>query len=126
MSHTSTTETEIKHLRHLKAACERLGLDLREGHHTIELYSDRAVACDASVQLPDWRYRVALNLETGELKYDNYEGIWGQVRELDSLVQAYNESVVREETQDLLTQGYTLTEQVLPNGDLQLVYDDGR
>ena len=40
-------------------------------------------------KLPDWDYPAVANLATGELAYDNFNGYWGDRKELDRLLQAY-------------------------------------
>ena len=41
------------------------------------------------MQLPQWTFPIVCNTSTGELKYDNYGGRWGQQCHLDQFLQAY-------------------------------------
>ncbi len=120
MSHTVTTTTKIKNLQALKDACANLGLSLQLGPQSVRLYGN-SVDCNASVKLKDWNYPVAINTQTGEIKYDNYNGSWGNIKELDNFVQNYTSQVVQQETAELVAQGWQQDISKLENGDLQVV-----
>jgi hypothetical protein len=69
------------------------------------------------VQLPDWRYPVVCDTATGQLKYDNYEGQWGDPAQLDKFLQSY---AVEKATLEARRQGYSVTEQPLVDGSIKL------
>ena len=74
MSHIVEIKTEIRDEQAVKAACARLNLPQPE-HKTARLFS--ATATGLCVQLPGWQYPVVCELATGALKYDNFNGRWG-------------------------------------------------
>ena len=41
------------------------------------------------MQLPGWTYPLVCDLASGELKYDNFSGRWGDQARLDAFLQAY-------------------------------------
>ena len=90
MSHTATVQIEFENKEVLKAVCERLGLQFQEGLHSINLYQG-SVAAEFSVKLPGWRYPIAIKGK--EVKYDNYNGSWGKLRELEKLQDQYSRDV---------------------------------
>ncbi len=114
MSQVVTVRTEIRDRSALVNACARLNLEAPvEGTH--QLYSGKAVGM--GVKLPRWKYPVVANLKTGEVKFDNYEGHWGDESELDKLVQRYT---VEAATAAASLQGYGVVEQLADNGEIKL------
>jgi hypothetical protein len=75
------------------------------------------------VQLPGWNYPVIINPQTGEVKYDNYSGHWGDQDNLDEFAQAY--AVEKARTEALL-HGLTVNEEELEGGDIKLTINDYR
>jgi hypothetical protein len=74
------------------------------------------------VQLPDWRYPVVCQLETGQLQYDNYNGRWGKQQHLDSFLQIYAVEKARIEAR---RQGHSVVEQQLTDGSIKLTVNVG-
>jgi hypothetical protein len=70
-----------------------------------------------AVQLRGWNYPVVCLLDTGQLKYDNYGGRWGEKVRLDQFLQAY---AVERATLEARKQGHTVTEQSLTDGSIKL------
>ena len=70
-----------------------------------------------AVQLPDWVYPVVCDLASGQLKYDDFGGRWGERRHLDSFLQAY---AVERAKIEARKKGYICTEQPLANGSVKL------
>ena len=70
-----------------------------------------------AVQLPDWTYPVVCNLATGEARFDNFEGRWGDQKELDRFMQAYAVEKAKLESR---RRGHSTTEQTLPDGSIKL------
>jgi hypothetical protein len=86
MSHIVTVQTRVHDPAAVRAACQRLGLSgAAEG--TAQLYSGEATGL--IVQLPGWQYPVVIDALTGTLRYDNFEGHWGDKAQLDHFLQAY-------------------------------------
>lgn len=86
MSHIVEIKTQVKDAAAVRAGCNRLRLP-PPIHGSHRLFSSQMTGL--GVQLPDWRYVVVCDLTSGQLKYDNYGGRWGEQRHLDSFLQAY-------------------------------------
>ena len=87
---------------------------------TARLYSGEATGL--LVQLPGWQYPVVINTTTGEARYDNYGGAWGDPSELERLLQRY---AVERAKQEARKKGYSVSEQDLPNGAIRLQIVEG-
>ena len=77
MSHIVTIRTQVRDAAAVAAACQRLGLP-PPVQRTVSLFSGSATGL--AVELPGWSYPVVCELPTGTLRYDNYEGRWGNPR----------------------------------------------
>src|SRR5689334_8311965 len=86
LSHIVTLKTEVRDHAAVAAACRRLTLP-EPAHGTAELYSGQATGL--IVNLPDWAYPVVIDTDSGAIRYDNYEGAWGDEQHLHRLLQAY-------------------------------------
>ena len=115
MSHIVKSKVEMKNKGCLLKAAEALGLQ-HLGNKTHTLYN-RQTAAGHGFKLPDWKYAVVINTDTGEAKYDNYGGAWGKQVELDKLVQEYSLRVAEEQA---LMSGFTSERQLQENGDIEL------
>jgi hypothetical protein len=74
------------------------------------------------VQLPEWRYPVVCQLETGQLQYDNFEVRWGDQQHLDAFLQRYAAEKCHIEAR---RQGHSVTEQSLTDGSVKLTINFG-
>ena len=119
MSHLVRIETQVRDQAAVTAACERLRLPAPVPG-TFELYAEAATGL--AVQLPDWRYPLVCQLETGALAYDNFGGAWGDERALDEFLQAYAIEKTRLEAR---RSGYVVTEQPLAAGAVKLTLHVG-
>jgi len=119
VSHIVTVETEIRDVAALNSACRRLGLPLPT-HETAQLFSGEATGY--CVWLPDWRYPLICETESGRVQFDNFEGRWGEQRELDRLMQAYACERAKLEAR---RNGHTVTEQPLTDGSIKLTVHVG-
>ena len=119
MSHVVTIKTQLKDATALSAACRRLGLTepIRE---TVQLFSGQATGL--AVRLPNWQYPVVVDVEIGSLQFDNYEGHWGDSRELDRLIQSY---AVEKTKLEARRHGHTASETVLEDGSIKLQICEG-
>lgn len=115
MSHLVTAEVPVRDLEILRRACAHLGHNEPvEGSAT--LY-DRSTHEGLVVKLRGWRYPVIFR--DGKAYYDNYNGYWGGVGVLHALLQRY----AAEEALDAMGEGWTLTEEALPSGELLLSFE---
>ena len=119
MSHVVTIRTEIRDLAALRHACRRRGLSEPEWE-TTRLFSGEATGY--CVNLPNWRYPVICDLESGQIKFDNFEGRWGEQHELDGLKQAY---AVAKACLEARRHGHTVMEQPLADGSIKLTIKVG-
>ena len=119
MSHTATVKMEFRNKEMLKETCERLGWTFREGTHQVSLYQGH-VTCDFSVQLPGWKYPIAIQ-NSGNIKFDNYNGQWGKAIELEKLQSQYSRDVV---IQRAMAEGYSFEEDVDEHGAIVLTLTD--
>lgn len=114
MSHIVQIKTEVRDRAAIDAACGRLQLAAPvEG--TVKLFSTTVTGL--AVQLPAWRYPVVCQVATGEVAFDNYNGRWGEQRELDRFLQAY---AVERTKLEARKKGYSVLEQPLEDGSVKL------
>jgi len=115
MSHIVTIETKVHDRAAVEAACRRLGLaEPVEG--TANLFSGEASGL--LVRLPDWEYPAVIDVVNGVIRFDIYEGAWGDRRNLDRFLQAY---AVARATQEARKSGCTVTESELQDGSIKLL-----
>jgi hypothetical protein len=119
LSHIVTIRTEVRDPDAVAAACRRLGLAVPE-RGTATLFSGEATGL--LVQLPGWMYPVVLGTETGEVRYDNYNGAWGDPAQLGRFLQAYAVERTRIEARK---RGHSVVEQALPDGSIRLTVQVG-
>ena len=119
MSHIVTIATKVRDPAAVRAACQRLGLD-QPAEGTAQLFSGEASGL--VVQLKDWRYPLVIDVQTGEVRYDNYGGAWGAQEQLDRLLQCYAAEKVKIEARK---RGYVVSEQALENGSIRLQIIEG-
>jgi len=117
MSHIVMIRTEIRDRAAIEAACRRLRLK-PPVNGTTRLFSTETTGL--LVELPGWRYPVVCLLKTGELKYDNYEGRWGDKKELGRLLQAYAVELAKTEA---VRKGHRVHENTLSSGDIRLTVE---
>ncbi len=119
MSHVVEIKTEVRDTAAVRAACQRLKLE-PPSHGTARLFSGEATGL--IVKLPNWQYPVVFNTGTGEAKYDNYNGRWGEQQQLDHFLQAY---AVEKTKIEARRKGHAVTEQQLANGSIKLTVQVG-
>jgi hypothetical protein len=114
MSHIVSVRTQLRDPAAVVAACDRLGLPApAEG--TASFYSGEAKGL--LVQLPGWLYPVVLDTASGDVRFDNYEGAWGEPGQLDRFLQMY---AVEKAKLEARRQGHTVSEQALEDGSIML------
>lgn len=114
MSHIVTIATRVQDPVAVLAACQRLNLP-EPVHGTATLFSG-AVA-GLLVKLPDWVYPIVVDTATGQVAYDNFEGSWGDEKQLDRFLQTY---AVEKAKLEARKKGYSVNEQALDNGAIRL------
>lgn len=86
MSNLVKVQTQVTDEEILKLTCTMLQLPApKSGQHTV--YSQRVQGL--AVQLPRWNYPVVFDLAERRCVYDNYEGHWGDIKELRTFTQRY-------------------------------------
>lgn len=114
MSHIVSIKTQVKDPAAIQAACRRL--HLREPQQRmVKLYNSQAAGL--AVELPEWRYPVVIELATGELKYDNFNGRWGDASQLHKFMQMY---AVEKAKLEARRQGHLIHEQALADGSIRV------
>ena len=86
MSHIVQIHTQVRDPVAIQAACRRLQLPEAVFGAT-RLFSAEAVGWQ--VQLPDWRYPIVCDTLTGDVHFDNFNGRWGDRKQLDRFLQSY-------------------------------------
>jgi len=119
MSHVVTIKTQIRDPAALAAACARLGLDPPE-RGTARLYA--AEVAGQIVRLPGWLYPAVVDVATGAIAFDHFNGSWGDPKHLDRLLQAYAVEKAKVEARKA---GHSVTEQALADGSIKLTVSVG-
>lgn len=114
MSHLVSIQTQLRDPGAIAAACERLKL-ATPVPGTAKLFSGEATGL--LVQLPGWQYPVVIDTAVGTIKLDDYEGHWGDRKELDRLLQTY---AVEKAKIEARRKGLTCNESVLQDGSIKL------
>jgi hypothetical protein len=120
MSHIVSIKTQLRDPTAIAAACRRLGL-AAPVHGKAELFAGQT-AEGLLVQLPDWKYPIAIDTQSGEVKHDNFQGHWGAIEELHRFQQAYAIELVRLQARQ---KGYVVSEQALQDGSVKLQIMEG-
>ncbi len=119
MSHIVQIKTQIRDVAALGLATNRLKLP-EPVYGQAKLFSSTATGWQ--VQLPQWRYPVVIDVESGRIDFDNFEGRWGDRCELDRLIQRYAVEKAKLESRK---KGYSTTEQTLSDGSIKLTIQVG-
>ena len=119
MSHIVTIQARLHDPAAVAAACRRLDLPTPT-QGTVQLYSGEATGL--IVQLPGWQYPLAIDTLTGQMRYDNFEGTWGDPVELERLLQMY---AVEKAKLEARRKGYSVNEQALQDGSIRLQIVEG-
>lgn len=114
MSHIVQILTQVRDPVAIQAACCRLGLP-QPIQQTTRLFSGEATGL--AVQLPGWHYPVVCDIASGQIKFDNFGGLWGEQAKLDQFLQAYAAEKAKIEARK---QGHSVTEQTLTDGSIKL------
>lgn len=119
MSHTVKIATQVRDAHAVCLACQRLGLPAPvRGKSRLFAEDVQGLA----VQLPEWRYPVVFDTSTGQVRYDNYGGRWGEPSRLDRFLQIYAVEAAKTEAR---RKGFGVVEQELANGSIKLTVQVG-
>jgi len=91
MSHIVTLNLKYTDVQALETACQKRNISYQKHKHKCQIYSNNVDAI-FSFKLPGWTFPVAV-MEDGEVKYDNYNGHWGDQSKLDSFSQEYGKQI---------------------------------
>lgn len=119
MSHVVTIKTKVRDTAAVNAACGRLKLPPAV-QGSFRLFSGNFAGL--GVRLREWRYPLVCQTDSGDLKYDNYGGRWGNPQRLDEFLQAYGVEKARIEAHK---QGHAVAEQRLSDGSIKLTIQMG-
>lgn len=114
MSHIVTIQTKVRDLSAITAACHRLSL-AAPVQGTTQLFSGEASGL--LVQFPGWNYPAVIDTASGEIRFDNYEGAWGDRGHLEKFLQLY---AVEKAKIEARKKGYAVSEQVLQDGSIRV------
>src|SRR6201988_2564181 len=81
MSHVVVIQTKLHDAAAVEAACRRLNLTTPT-LGTVQLFSGQATGL--IVKLPDWEYPAVVDTLTGIVRFDNFNGVWGDQKHLDT------------------------------------------
>ena len=119
MSHIVEIKTEVRDAAAVGAACERMRLE-PPIHGTTRLFSGEVTGL--IVKLPGWRYPAVFDTESGQARYDTFNGRWGQPAEFERFLQSYAVEKTKIESR---RRGHSVTEQSLPDGSIKLTVHVG-
>jgi len=119
MSHIVQIQTEVRDPIAVRSACNRLRLP-QPTEGTFKLFSSSAIGL--GVQLPEWQYPIVCETDTGQVRFDNYGGRWGEQSHLDLFLQSY---VVEKAKIEGRRKGHTVIEQSLEDGSIKLTVNVG-
>jgi hypothetical protein len=119
VSHIVTIKTEVRDAEAVRAACNRLGLE-QPVQGTAKLFEGEASGL--LLRLPQWAYPAVIDTATGQVRYDNYQGAWGDPKHLDAFLQAYALEKAKLEARK---RGHSVFEQALPDGSVKLTIQVG-
>jgi hypothetical protein len=114
MSHIVQIQTKLHDPSAITAACRRLGLS-EPMHGSARLFSSEATG--VVVRLPGWQYPVVIDTLTGVVRYDNFNGHWGDQQHLDRFVQRYTVEKAKLEAHK---RGHIVSEQALSDGSIRV------
>ena len=120
MSHVVTIQTKVRDAAAIAAACRRLGL-AEPVQGKAQMYAGQT-AEGLLVQLPGWKYPIAIDTQNGDVKHDNFGGYWGETRRLENFLQAYAVELAKQEAR---RKGCAVTETQLQDGSIKVQIQEG-
>ena len=114
MSHLISIKTRVRDPIAIQSACERLKLPAPV-FGTARLFTSEATGWQ--VNLPGWRYPVVCETDQGDVKFDNFNGRWGDKSNLDAFLHAY---AVEKAKLEARKQGHSVSEEQLADGSIRV------
>ena len=112
MSHIVTIKTQVRDSIAIQSACERLKLPAPV-FGKARLFTSEATGWQ--VVLPNWKYPVVCETDRGEVKFDNFNGRWGDHAVLENFLQMYAVEKAKIEARKL---GHSVSEQQVSDGSI--------
>jgi len=119
MSHIVSVQTKVHDPVAIAAACHRLNLPAPT-QGTATIFSGEATGL--IVQLSGWQYPIVIDTLTGVVRYDNFNGCWGDQAHLDRFTQAYAVEMTKQLAR---RKGLQVSEQALENGSIRVEIIEG-
>ena len=119
MSHIVQIQAELRDPAAIAAACQRLQLPAPV-FGAAKLFSESKTGWQ--VHLPGWKYPVVVDVNTGDVGFDNFDGRWGEQKQLDQFLQSYAVEKTKIESRK---RGHMVTEQTLADGSIKLTVQVG-
>ena len=119
MSHIVTIQTKLHDPAAVAAACARMNLPA-PSTGTARLFGGEVAGL--LVQLPGWTYPAVVDLASGDVRFDDFEGRWGDRAHLDRFLQLYAVELVKLQAR---AKGLPVTEQALADGGIRLQVIEG-
>jgi hypothetical protein len=119
LSHIVVIQTKVHDPTAVAAACQRLGVPAAV-QGTGKLFNGEAAGL--LVQLPGWKYPVVIDTQTGEVRYDDYNGQWGDQQHFSTFLQFY---AVEKAKLEARKRGFSVSEQLLQDGSIKVQIIEG-
>jgi len=120
MSHIVTIEVEVRDLEAIRKTCQRMKLE-EPCHGKATVFRKKVKG--TLVRFPSWSFPIVIDLQAGKIQYDNYEGNWGNQKELDDFLMFYGAEKVKLEAEK---QSHSCTETILDNGQIRIQIQPNR
>jgi hypothetical protein len=114
LSHVVTIQAKVSDVTAIEAACRRLSL-AAPVQGAAKLFSGEIRG--VIVQFPGWEYPAVIDTDSGTVQFDNYEGKWGDQKELERFVQIYTVEKTKIEAR---RKGHAVSEQLLQDGSIRV------
>jgi hypothetical protein len=114
MSHLVSIKTQLRDPIAIQSACERLKLPAPV-FGKARLFKSEATGWQ--VKLPDWLCPVVCETDRGDVKFDNFNGRWGDPSELDAFFHAY---AVEKAKLEARRAGHSVSERQLADGSIRV------
>jgi len=88
MSHTTTITASLKDEQACIDAAHECVAEIVRGK--LQLFDGTTVENGFGIQFKNWHYPVIIDLKTGEAKFDNFNGSWGDIAHLNKFIAHYS------------------------------------
>ena len=86
MSQLVTLDIKLSNINTIILVCKRLKWNYTED--ASQQFYDKSIAHGLKVEIPGWKYPIIIE-NSGTVRFDNYNGSWGEDSHLGLLKQAY-------------------------------------